>query len=42
MIELKNLSFLYIVYTKSNSNAFIDMTEILNISLLELSIEIHS
>jgi hypothetical protein len=42
MIELKNLFFLYIVYTESNSNASIDTTEILNTSSLELSIRIYS
>jgi hypothetical protein len=41
MIELKNLFFLYIAHTESNSNASIDTTKILNTSLLELSIEIH-
>jgi hypothetical protein len=41
MIELKNLFSLYIVYTKSNSNTFIDMTKILNTSLSELSIRIY-
>jgi hypothetical protein len=42
MIELKNLFFLYAVRTESNSDAFIDTTEVLNTSSSELSIEIHS